>query len=226
MVYIYSKYIDDVIASPIISAFSKDEIQTFLKTGKFKVVRYKTDTTIHFDGEPCEKLEIIISGKVVIDRIDSSGDLFTITEFSKGDILGGNIMFSSNPFYLMTVTTTDECVILEISKDLLFELLSTNKQFLKAYLEFVSNLTTILGNKIKYHIKQSLRDSIVNYLKQEHRKQNTLKIKLSITKKMLAEHLGVQRTSLSRELKKMENDKLIIFDSNSITVTDENILNI
>ena len=39
-----------------------------------------------------------------------------------------------------------------------------------------------------------------------------------MTKKVLADKIGVQRTSLSRELSKMKNDGLIDFDSESITI--------
>ncbi|HPE16011.1 MAG TPA: helix-turn-helix domain-containing protein, partial [Oscillospiraceae bacterium] len=38
----------------------------------------------------------------------------------------------------------------------------------------------------------------------------------SMTKKALAERIGVQRTSLSRELAKMRDDGLIKFDIDSI----------
>lgn len=224
MIKIYSKYLDIVVDSPIINAFKKTEIQNFLSSGKFKIISYKKNCVIHFDGEPCNNLEIIIKGKVVVERIDDSGDLLTISHFSDGDILGGNLMFSSNPLYLMTVTAIENCDILVISRDFLFHLLSTNKEFLLAYLEFVSDLTSLLGNKIKYHLKQSLRDSILNYLNQEYKIQNSLKIKLPMSKKILAETLGVQRTSLSRELKKMENDGLLLFDSKYITIIDIDII--
>ena len=56
------------------------------------------------------------------------------------------------------------------------------------------------------------------YLEYESKIQNSNQIKLEITKKELAERIGVQRTSLSRELAKMRNEGLVTFDSNSITI--------
>ena len=58
----------------------------------------------------------------------------------------------------------------------------------------------------------------MNYLNYESKKQNSNHIKLNITKKALAEKIGVQRTSLSRELAKMRKDGLIQFDSDTITL--------
>lgn len=56
------------------------------------------------------------------------------------------------------------------------------------------------------------------YLNYERKKQNSNIIKLGITKKALAEKIGVQRTSLSRELAKMRDEGLIKFDAESIEI--------
>ncbi len=167
-------------------------------------------------GEICSKLEIILSGKVVIERIDESGNLMTIAEFFSGDILGGNLIFSKNPYYPMTVTTKQPTVILNINKTLLFQLFADNNDFLRSYLEYASDHTVILGEKIKHYVNKTIRESITFYLEYELKQQNGNIIKLGMTKKALAEKIGVQRTSLSRELAKMRKDGLIKFDAYSI----------
>ena len=155
---------------------------------------------------------------MVVDRIDESGNLFTIVEFCKDDILGGNLLFSTSPFYPMTVSTQELSQILEIENELLFELLSSNKDLLRTYLEYISDHASILGNKIKHYANKTIRESLMAYLEYESKIQNSNQIKLEITKKELAERIGVQRTSLSRELAKMRNEGLVTFDSNSITI--------
>ena len=86
------------------------------------------------------------------------------------------------------------------------------------YLEFTSDRAFILGDKIKHYINKTIRESIMNYLNYESKIQNSNRIKLNTTKKSLAEKIGVQRTSLSRELAKMRDDGLILFDTDSITL--------
>lgn len=125
-------------------------------------------------------------------------------------------MFLKNPHYPMTVTTKQPTVILEINKTRLFQLFSDNHDFLRSYLEYVSDHTVILGDRIKHYVNRTIRESIMSYLDYELKKQNGNTIKLSITKKALAEKIGVQRTSLSRELAKMRDDGLIKFDIDSI----------
>jgi CRP-like cAMP-binding protein len=212
------KLINLIKSTTLFKYLTLDQIEESLKNGKFKVVTYKQNSVIHFDGELCNKLEIILSGKVVVDRIDESGNLFTIVEFCKDDILGGNLLFSTSPFYPMTVSTQELSQILEIENELLFELLSSNKDLLRTYLEYISDHASILGNKIKHYANKTIRESLMAYLEYESKIQNSNQIKLEITKKELAERIGVQRTSLSRELAKMRNEGLVTFDSNSITI--------
>ena len=210
------KYLELMRQIDLIKSIKPEEIESYLSEGSCNITEYGKNNIVHFVGEFCSKLEIILSGKVVIERIDESGNLMTIADFYGGDVLGGNLMFSKNPYYPMTVTAKDATLILEINKTRLFQLFSDNHDFLKSYLEYVSDHTVILGDRIKHYVNRTIRESIISYLDYERKKQNSNIIKLSMTKMALAERIGVQRTSLSRELAKMRDDGLIKFDIDSI----------
>ena len=212
------KYLELMRQIDLIKSIKPEEIESYLSEGSCKITQYGKNNIVHFVGEVCSKLEIIFSGKVVIERIDESGNLMTIAEFFNGDVLGGNLMFSKNPYYPMTVTSKDATLILEINKNRLFSLFSDNHEFLKSYLEYVSDHTVILGDRIKHYVNRTIRESILSYLDYECKKQNSNIIKLNLTKKALAERIGVQRTSLSRELAKMREDGLIEFTPVSISL--------
>ena len=215
------KYLELIQQTDLIKSLKHQEIESYLTEGSCKTTRYGKNNIVPFVGEVCSKLEIIIAGNVVIERIDESGNLMTIAEFLSGDVLGGNLMFSKNPYYPMTVTAKEATLILEINKDRLFQLFSDNHEFLRSYLEYVSDHTVILGDRIKHYVNRTIRESIISYLNYECKKQNSTTIKLSMTKKALAERIGVQRTSLSRELAKMREDGLIEFSPISIILSDK-----
>jgi CRP-like cAMP-binding protein len=210
------KYLELIRKIDLLKLINPQEMESYLTDGNGKITQYGKNNIVHFVGEVCSKLEIILSGKVVIERIDESGNLMTIAEFFSGDVLGGNLMFSKNPYYPMTVTAKEATLILEINKERLFRLFSDNHEFLRSYLEYVSDHTVILGDRIKHYVNRTIRDSIISYLDYECKKQNSSTIKLNMTKKALAERIGVQRTSLSRELAKMREDGLIKYDSMTI----------
>ena len=207
-------------SNTILSSLPSEIIKSHIQNRTFKVISFQKNSIVHFVGDKCNQLEIILKGTVVVERIDESGDLLTIAEFYQDDILGGNLLFSNSPYYPMTSTTKEESTLLVIEKnllfDLLFDLLSKFPTFLKVYLEFVSDHTFILGDKIKHYVNKTIRECILNYLAYESKLQNSNQIQLSISKKELADRIGVQRTSLSRELSKMRDEGLIDYDRNSI----------
>lgn len=210
--------------SNLLHTIPLENLNNYMDNKDFKVVTYEKNRILHFDGDPCHHLEVILSGNIIVERIDESGSLMTISVFFPDDILGGNLIFSRNPVYPMTVRAQTDVTILEINRTLLFSLCSTNINFLRIFLEIISDHALLLGDKIKHTINRTIRESIIAFIKQEVHMQNTLTIQLNTTKKALADRIGVQRTSLSRELQKMKQEGLILVDALSIVILDKRIL--
>jgi CRP-like cAMP-binding protein len=200
----------------LLSSLTAAEILTCIKEGSFKTSVYSKNNIIHLVGEDCCKLEIILSGKVAVERIDENGNLMSVAEFYRDNILGGNLLFSKNHFYPMTITAKQPAVILEINKDRLFQLFCNHHDFLKSYLEIVSDHTAILGIRLKHYSDKTIRERVMSFLEFEREQQKSHHIRLNMSKKALAEKLGVQRTSLSRELAKMKEAGLILYDTKFI----------
>lgn len=202
----------------LLHSFTEQELDELLERGILQIKSYDKGNIIHLEGEPCTKFELILEGTVVIERIDAAGNLLTISEMKKGEILGGNLLFSETPYYPMTITSRSSARLLGIEKEGLFSLFFSHPSFLRSYLELTSANANILGDTLRYHIHTSLRERIRHFLEEERRRQHSSQIVLPMTKKKLAEKLGVQRTSLSRELSKMKQDGLIDFDRRTITL--------
>jgi Mn-dependent DtxR family transcriptional regulator len=115
------------------------------------------------------------------------------------------------------ISTTRRSTILEINREHLFELLSTNKAFLRRYLEYISDHSAILSEQINHYINRTIRESVMSFMEYETQRQNSKVIQLDMTKKELARRFGVRRTSLQRELAKMRDEGLLEFDADTIT---------
>lgn len=199
-------------------SISNEKRKQLLQEGKLSIREYGNHEIIHFEGDKCSGLEVIILGEVVVEYINESGDLMIITRFSRGDILGGNLMFSQNPHYPMTITAKKASTIIYIDKEHLFQLFLENPEFLKGYLEFVADHTIILGDKIKMDVNQTIRQRVIKYLEYQKERQHNASMKWDVSKKELAERMGIQRTSLSRELAKMRKEGLIEYDAERVTL--------
>ncbi|MBU0936629.1 MAG: Crp/Fnr family transcriptional regulator [Spirochaetes bacterium] len=194
---------------PLIACLDTSEVQELLASGTFRLVDYDSGCVIHFDTELCSKLEIIIGGEVLVERIDEEGRSLLLDRFGPGAILGGSLMFSASPAYPMTISAVSRVSLLEIGSEALFRLLCAKPDFLRAYLGMTAQRTVLLGERVKQRVRITLRTNILRYLDLESRKQQSRSVILPLTKKELARRLGVERSSLSRELAKMERDGLL-----------------
>lgn len=204
--------------SPLLQTLPVSLIKEFLHAGTFTVERYATDSVVFMEGERCDTVKIILSGSLAADSIDEDGNLLTVSAFDFGCGVGGNLIFLDEPIFPLTISTSEACLLLSIGRDTLFSLLSRYPDFLRQYLRFTGMHACRLNDKIKGYTKRSIRENMIHFLKRERHAQKSSHIKLKTTKKAMAEQMGVQRSSLSRELAKMRADGLIEFDKGSITI--------
>lgn len=204
---------------------SLKDINELITDDCFKTKTYKKNSVIYFQNEKCTTLDIVLKGIISVQGIDDKGSYISISDFNMRDVIGGNLLFSHKNFYPMMVLAKTDATILHIKKDLILKLCQSNTSFLINFLQALSDKTLILTEKIKTLSFKSIRQCIIDYLIYEKYIQNSNIIKLTLTKKQLAEKFGVQRPSLSRELNKMRKEGLITYDAYSIEILDETSLN-
>lgn len=219
-----NNFIDTISHINLFKDFSSEELLELFKKQPYKIEEYTKNSVIHFQNEKCATLDIILKGAIVVQKIDPNGNILTISTFGTGDVIGGNLIFSHNYTYPMTILSKSQCIILHVNKDLILELCQKNKTFLVEFLQSISDKTVILTNKIKSISMKTIRQCIIDFLIYEYYRQKSYVIKLEMTKKELSERIGIQRPSLSRELNKMKRDGLIDFDTKSITIKDINLI--
>ncbi|MDD2294816.1 MAG: Crp/Fnr family transcriptional regulator [Eubacteriales bacterium] len=212
-------YMNVALQSTLLSSLGEETIRARMKEGRFTIRHYDKEQVVHFADEVCTKMEIILEGKVSVERIDEEGNLMVIAEFPQDEILGGNLLFSQNPRYPMTITAKADTVILNIEKEYLFDLFFDCPAFLRIYLAYISDHAVVLGDRIKHYVSRTIRESVIHFLEYESKCQGADCVTLPMTKKALAEKIGVQRTSLSRELDRMRKEGLIDFEGRTVCIT-------
>jgi len=217
-------FINIIRNTDLFKCFSYDELDKLFTKENYKIKKYTKNSVIYFQNEKCESLDVILNGIISIQKIDSEGDILTIYDFMGGNVLGENLLFSHRDAYPMTVITKSDATILHVKKDLILNLCQYNVNFLKGLLQSLSDKTLILSDKIKSLTLKTIRQCIIEFLLFEYYSQKSLNIKLNMTKKELAEKIGVQRSSLSRELNKMRSEDLINYDARYITIKNLDLL--
>lgn len=195
-----------------------NEINTARKTCNFSIKSFRKGEFLHRVGDDCSHLEILLEGTIVNMQYDAYGNELIIKSFEIGEIIAGNIIFGSSSKYPLSFFSQSNGTLLQIDKSFLFELFIKNPAILKQFLKLISDRAIYLGNKITHCNRKTLKELIMEYLHFQSLLQNSTTITLSISKKELADRLGVQRTSVSREFSRMQKDGLIILYEDKKTI--------
>lgn len=164
------------------------------------------------EGEECQSIGVIVSGKIDIVTYSFDGKEILINSLKSGDIFGNNLLFSSLPIYRGNIVSKEKSVIAFISKKDLIYLLRNNEDFLNIYLNMQSDMAKELHNRIQLLSLVSAEERLFYYAS----KNNNVITYKNVTS--LAGTIGVQRETLSRLLTNLIERHLIKKEKGKITV--------
>lgn len=218
------KYITTLKKSILFKTLSEANLLELFREIPYRITEYSKGDIIFSQDDTCETLNVILNGKVEIQKIDANGKVLSIAEFGFGDIFGEMLLFTDNNLFPITVLSKTNTIVLHMHKDSVLKLCQLNSDFLLQYLRIISNKAMLLNMKLNQVTLKTIRQKICEFILLQYKKQNNLKIKLTMTKKDWADKLGVQRPSLSRELIKMKEENIIDYDKDTILIKDLGII--
>ena len=168
--------------------------------------------TIYHEGDFCESIGIVVSGKIDIVSYSFEGKEQLINSLKAGEIFGNNLLFSSEPVYRGNVIAKEKSVIAFINKENLVYLLQNNREFLELYLKAQSDKAKALTARIQLLSFTNAEERLFYYAS----KNNNQIIFKNVT--ALAATIGVQRETLSRLLTSLTKRHLIKKEKGKITV--------
>ncbi len=195
------------------------------KKNKEKMLRELEAYILHFKKNAAV-LKIINSGNVIgivekgalkLIRNDSNGNQNIIDSFNIDDVFNYDLALLNNDYEI--IATEDTCLII-----IEYERIINNnssiyfKQFTKNLLVFFITKSIEQNKRIEILTKKTIRNKLLEYFKIMSQKRGTKIIYLPISFNELADYLAVDRTAMARELKNLQNERLIKKDNKKITI--------
>jgi CRP-like cAMP-binding protein len=186
---------------------SKDEIQALLNPTRYKTKKYSKDSIIIFQNDVCVDLIILYSGRAVAEKINYSGKIMVVEEFTAPKVLAPAFLYIKNNYYPVSVYAMESCELIMIPRKDFMSILQKNSQILFNFLEIISEQTYFLNEKLNV-MKLSLKGKIAKYLLNQKQIKGKDIIEIP-SHQRLAEIFSVARPSLTRSLSEMQADKMI-----------------
>lgn len=200
--------------------FSEADLSELFETLDIHMRDYVKDSAIAFEGEDCEHIGIVLEGQLELHNLYPSGRTVTVTHLGPGDTFGEAILFTPQHRYPISITVTQNSKVLFVSRQALLQGLTHNAKLLENFLALLSAKLFMLNRRVKLLSMDSIRQKLCDYLITLYKQQKNKTLRMPVNRQKLADLLGVQRPSLSRELIHMKEEGLIDYDKTTVTLLD------
>ncbi len=209
----------------IFEDMNDEEINECLSKLNYTFKKYKKDEVIFNSGDYVKQLGIIISGSTNIERINFLGKRTILTNVEQNDIFNEAYSLLNNQILLVDHVASSDCfiIILDVSNiynipynEAIYKLL---KNLLKQSLHKSINLSKrsfCIANK-------TIRERVISYLDLKAREFKSNEFDIPFDREDLADYLNVDRSALSSELSKMQQEGLISFRKNHFILKNDGI---
>ncbi len=204
---------------PMLSGADSEVLERCAAGNQIFSGKYAKGATVHHQHEECVALDVVLSGELAAYSLSENGSAVMLFEFKEGGIIGANLLFGDNGIYPLNIYAITPCTLLHMTKRAVEELLRGH-DFTMRYIKSLSANSQGMNRRITMLAQRTLRENLSDYFRQQSILQDSPLIRLPVSKKELAEHMGVQRPSLFRELKKMSEDGLIEVSNRMIRVLE------
>ncbi|MEA5137485.1 MAG: Crp/Fnr family transcriptional regulator [Candidatus Fimivivens sp.] len=208
---------EEICKIPLLSDINSSVLSKLYTEQQIFIRHYIKSATVHLQHEACSMLDVVLSGNLVAHSLWENGSAIKMFEFQKGSIIGANLLFGDEHTYPLNIYSVTSCELLHITQNAVMEFLH-NYNFVMHYIKSLSMNSQGMNQKITMLTQNTLRGNLLDYLKKQSILQASSRIILPVSKKQLADYLGVQRPSLFRELKKLQNEKIIEINNRTITL--------
>lgn len=195
-------------AIPLFSQLPSDEMKLLIADNQLYLKNYSKNGTVYNQKDSCKTLDFLLSGSLVAYSLLENGSAITMFEFSKGQILGANLLFGDTGVYPFTIYCMADAQILHVTKKAVSDFLH-DYHFTMQFIKMLSHNSQKLNRRITMATQKTLRENLLEYLRQQSILQRSNHIVLPISKKQLADYFGVQRPSLFRMLKNLKDEGII-----------------
>lgn len=218
----YSSYLDTLRKVPLFADIEDPELLDMLRCFRSTVKGYHKEGLIALEGDPFTGIGVILSGSVIVSKVNEQGERVVISKFGQGQMFGEMIAFSKKNKWPATVSALEETEVISVDPSLIVntcgKMCASHRQLIMNMLTLISNKALVLNKKVEYLSKKSMRGKLAKYIIEQKKGKATLNFDVDMNRNELADFLNVSRPSMSRELGRMKEEGLIDFHKQTFKI--------
>lgn len=218
------KWVTILTNNPLFQAIETGELQEMLQCLKPKIGEFDKNEYISMVGDDFEGIGIMLSGSAVVIKENAAGNRVIMAVLDPGDMFGEMVAFADHNQWPASVYTQEPCTVTFLPPDKIIgnceQACSMHKQLIVNLLKIISDKALTLNRKVEYLSIKSMRGKISTFLLEQHRRTGKTTFVMPLNRNEMADFLNVSRPSMSREMGRMKDERMIDFHRASVRILD------
>ena len=206
--------------SALFSGIPTKELCNDLNTVPHHIQRYDKGETIFHLMENANRIGIILEGNAQVQKPFPNGSQINVSVRKAGELIGPAAVFSKSQKYPCDVVALDSATILFFQREDILLLLQKDLRIMKNFISELATASFMLQQRLELLSYNGIAQKAAFYLLIQARQSGKNVIKIPGSVSNWAMIMNVSRSSLHRELKKLEADKLIAYAPPVIEIHD------
>lgn len=204
--------------SGIFSGISEEETEKMLHCLEVRPETFQKDEYILLAGDRVEAFGLVITGKVLIIQEDFWGNRNILAAVGAGHCFAET--FACSPGAVLNVSvmaqTNVQVLFLNVKRILTTcpSTCSHHSRMIRNLLSELAEKNLRLNEKITHLGQRSRRAKILSYLSAEAQRHGNAEFDIAFSRQQLADYLSVDRSGLSMELSRMQEEGLLEYRKN------------
>ena len=213
---------------PLFRGIAENELDSLLSCLSGAEKSYRKGEVILSEGEPTDRLGIVLSGMAVICYTDISGSNSILGNAGPGAVFAEAYACVPEEPLLISVSAAEDTTVLFLQIGKIFSPCPNSCEF---HTKLVRNLLTIcarkslqLSRRILHTSPKTIRGRLLSYFSECVKKSGADSFQIPYSRQQLADYLGVDRSAMCKELSKMQRDGIIRYRKESFAIQNRTAL--
>ncbi len=211
----------DISKSSLFYNISEDEQISMMHCFNTSLHSYSSGEVICFFDEDDKRIGIIESGSAKVIHSLPNGSQTILENLNEGDIFGQLFYYYAEKENI-SVEASKNCQVRFIDYEHIIKRCSKaclhHSRLVHNVLCMISEKTQSICEHLEVLSRRSIRERLFSYFEILSNKNNSRTFELPFTISALADYLSVDRSAMSRELKKMRDEDLIKMSKRKVTL--------
>ena len=210
--------------STLFSGVPTKELRDDLEAVPHHIQCYDKDETVFHLMEDANRIGVILEGRAQAQKPFPNGSQVNVSVRNPGEMIGPAAVFSKSQKYPCDVVSLEPSTIMMFRREDILLLLQKDLRIMKNFMAELATATYMLQQRLELLSYSGIAQKAAFYLLIQARQSGNNAIRIPESVSNWAMIMNVSRSSLHRELKKLEVDGIISYDPPTIKIHDPEAL--